>query len=295
MALSARASALASALVRELAGLSRLGSEPSANGVAGLPSACARRWARCASWSPVMPAPMEWVSSGGGAGGQEDPGRANLWEYLSRMKRVSSSVGLPSTLRGEGRCTPRCARCASKCSFATRFPVYAMNATCSGSQTSKEVERTLEMWTPSPRWMPEQRMHMNTPQLTEAHVGLGALQSAHWRFSVRLTSCMSARRFLAACSLLTRLVWPASHVKEAAAALDSVGGEPLSDPRSPLQGGAAPSADDTAQYCLLCTARSSCSLVGSESSASTVLALWRTLTPSSLSVAWSMNWKPRCL
>lgn len=27
-------------------------------------------------------------------------------------------------------------------------------------------------------------MHMNTPQLTEAHVGLGALQSAHWRFSV---------------------------------------------------------------------------------------------------------------
>lgn len=62
----------------------------------------------------------------------------------------------------------------------------------------------------------------------------------------RLTSCMSARRFLAACSLLTRLVWPASHVKEAAAALDSVGGEPLSDPRSPLQGGAAPSADDTA-------------------------------------------------
>ena len=36
---------------------------------------------------------------------------------------------------------------------------------------SRLTERTLEMWTPRLRWMPEQRMHRKTPRFHDAQRG----------------------------------------------------------------------------------------------------------------------------
>lgn len=40
---------------------------------------------------------------------------------------------------------------------------------CSGVQVSRSTLLTLLMWVPIPRWMPEQRMHRNTPLVKSIH------------------------------------------------------------------------------------------------------------------------------
>lgn len=42
---------------------------------------------------------------------------------------------------------------------------------CSGVHWSRLTDLTLEMWTPRLRWIPAQRIHMNTPRFQEAHRG----------------------------------------------------------------------------------------------------------------------------
>lgn len=44
---------------------------------------------------------------------------------------------------------------------------------CSGVHWSRLTDLTLEMWTPRLRWIPAQRMHMNTPRFHDAHRGPG--------------------------------------------------------------------------------------------------------------------------
>lgn len=44
---------------------------------------------------------------------------------------------------------------------------------CSGVHWSRLTDFTLEMWTPRLRWMPAQRIHMNTPRFHDAHRGPG--------------------------------------------------------------------------------------------------------------------------
>lgn len=42
---------------------------------------------------------------------------------------------------------------------------------CSGVHWSRLTDLTLEMWTPRFRWIPAQRIHMNTPRFQEAQRG----------------------------------------------------------------------------------------------------------------------------
>lgn len=42
---------------------------------------------------------------------------------------------------------------------------------CSDVHWSRLTDFTLEMWTPRLRWMPAQRIHMNTPRFHDAHRG----------------------------------------------------------------------------------------------------------------------------
>ena len=49
--------------------------------------------------------------------------------------------------------------------------VYVYTWICSGVHWSRLTDLTLEMWTPRLRWMPAQRMHMNTPRFHDAHRG----------------------------------------------------------------------------------------------------------------------------
>ena len=62
----------------------------------------------------------------------------------------------------------------------------------SGSQSSRLMERTLDMCTPRPRWIPEHSIHSMIPRFMDAHVGFGRPQSAH--LSLPSTSVKSIPR-----------------------------------------------------------------------------------------------------
>eukprot|EP00959_Pyramimonas_sp_CCMP1952_P356925 7473859-Pyramimonas_sp.AAC.2 len=68
-----------------------------------------------------------------------------------------------------------------------------------------------ELTTPRPRWIPEQVKHMNTPRLTDDHVG-GDLpsQSAHCRLSGCLTNADSSLRCFCLCASLSESLPPRS-------------------------------------------------------------------------------------
>ena len=102
-----------------------------------------------------------------------------LCSYLLRMYRsttfISDDLGFAPGWRF-----------FSQYSFARTLPMRSMKATCSSVHLSSCVDRTREMCTPRPRWIPEQLVHMNTPKLVLAQRGRRIGQSTHTRFSGRL-------------------------------------------------------------------------------------------------------------
>ena len=97
-------------------------------------------------------------------------------------------------------------RRASQYRLALRLPIAWAKATCSGSQVSSVVERTLEQCTPSDRCTPEQLRQMKQPRFTDAHVGPLALQSAHRRLSSCLRRAVRMRLWLSFCAFVTALL-----------------------------------------------------------------------------------------
>lgn len=59
--------------------------------------------------------------------------------------------------------------CVEGVVFLSHSVVYTW--ICSGVHWSRLTDLTLEMCTPRLRWMPAQRIHMNTPRFHEAHRG----------------------------------------------------------------------------------------------------------------------------
>ena len=82
--------------------------------------------------------------------------------YLLPMKCLRPSMS-PSAGRWKAL-----GRRSSQNRLARLLPMSSTKATCSGSQVSSVVERTLDMCVPKERWMPEQFRHTKTPRLTEA-------------------------------------------------------------------------------------------------------------------------------
>mmetsp|Transcript_18348 Transcript_18348/g.45732 ORF Transcript_18348/g.45732 Transcript_18348/m.45732 type:complete len:314 (+) Transcript_18348:229-1170(+) len=115
-----------------------------------------------------------------------------LRSYLSRMY-------LSTTGRSETFGLAPAGRFFSQNTLARTFPMRSMTPTCSGVHLSSCVERTREMCTPSPRWIPEQFVHMKMPRLSDAHRGSRMGQSTHTKFSGRFRQRL--RRFMSwACS-----------------------------------------------------------------------------------------------
>lgn len=57
---------------------------------------------------------------------------------------------------------------------------------CSGVHWSRLTDLTLEMWTPRLRWIPAQRMHMNTPRFQDAHRGPETGETLAWKMRNRV-------------------------------------------------------------------------------------------------------------
>lgn len=83
--------------------------------------------------------------------------------------------------------------------FALALPHLIMLCICSSVQESRSTDFTLETCVPMPRWIPEQRMQMNTPIFQLAHRGcLLRLQSAQLLFDSTLTSAFRVARLASA-------------------------------------------------------------------------------------------------
>ena len=63
------------------------------------------------------------------------------------------------------------------------LPMTSTKATCSGSQVSRVVDRTLDRCVPRERWMPEQFRQTKTPRLTEALNSLSGVSPVIWKQS----------------------------------------------------------------------------------------------------------------
>ena len=114
-----------------------------------------------------------------------------LLSYFVRMKF--------SILASLGTC-PSASLC-SQYLFALALPHRNMLCICSSVQESRSTDFTREICVPMPRWMPEQRMHTNTPIFQLAHRGcLFRLQSAQLLLDSSLTSDLSVARFCSALS-----------------------------------------------------------------------------------------------
>lgn len=112
-----------------------------------------------------------------------------LLSYLVRMKF--------SILASFGTC-PSASLC-SQYLLARVLPQRIMLWSCSSVHVSRSTLLTLDMCTPSERWMPEQRMQTKTPRFQLAHRGcLLRLQSLQLLLPSNLTNCLSVARF---CSL----------------------------------------------------------------------------------------------
>jgi hypothetical protein len=80
--------------------------------------------------------------------------------------------------------------------LARRLPHLSIIAVCSSVQASRSALFTLEMCVPIPRWIPEHRIHINTPSDQDAHRGCVATwQSAHTLFSGRFSNSYSQRQY----------------------------------------------------------------------------------------------------
>jgi hypothetical protein len=78
--------------------------------------------------------------------------------YLSRI--VQSSHVLPSNFVWS---------CDSQNDFQASLPPADMRASSVDLNASMVMLRTKEMWTPRPRWIPEQERHMKMPNLGDAY------------------------------------------------------------------------------------------------------------------------------